>query len=157
MKNYEKAYRARLRQLSDRIVQAQDTIKILDSIKWGPEIEADFFKKKCKQLPKVDVGYYQKNSLAFDIHKKREEFQTLERDISREVGPISSIGHIMLRMCREYQEVLDLLIARGKPEFSALSQELYGSADDAFYVNAPRLKDLVPIVSHALANIKDKT
>ncbi|EDP46602.1 flavohemoglobin expression-modulating QEGLA motif protein [Rickettsiella grylli] len=157
MKNYEKAYRARLRQLSDRIVQAQDTIKILDSIKWGPEIEADFFKKKCKQLPKVDVDYYQKNSLAFDIHKKREEFQTLERDISREVGPISSIGHIMLRMCREYQEVLDLLIARGKPEFSALSQELYGSADDAFYVNAPRLKDLVPIVSHALANIKDKT
>jgi len=157
MKSYEKAYRARLRELSDRIVQAQDAIKILDSIKWGPEIQADFFKKKCKQLPKVNAEYYQKNKLAFDIHKKREEFQALERDINREVGQISSIGNIMLRMCREYQDVLNLLAARGTPEFSALSQELYGSADDAFYVNAPRLKDLVPIVSQALMNIKDKT
>lgn len=157
MKAYEKAYRARLRELSDRIVQAQEAIKILDGIKWGPEIQADFFKKKCKQLPKVDAEYYQKNPLAFDIQKKREEFQTLERDISREVGQFSSIGSIMLRMCREYQDVLDLIMARGKPEFSTLSQELYGSADDAFYVNAPRLKDLVPVVSQALMKIKDKT
>lgn len=157
MKSYEKAYRLRLRELSDRIVQAQEAIKILDSIKWGPEIQVEFFKEKCKQLPKVTADYYQKNNLAFDIHKKREEFQTLERDINREVGQFSSIGSIMLRMCREYQDVMDLLMARGKPEFSALSQELYGSADDAFYVNAPRLKDLVPVVSKALMNIKDKT
>lgn len=157
MKSYEKAYRARLRELSDRIVQAQEAIKILDSIKWGPEIQVDFFKKKCKQLPKVNAEYYLKNKLAFSIHKKREEFQALERDINREVGQISSIGNIMLRMCREYQDVLNLLAARGTPEFSALSQELYGSADDAFYVNAPRLKDLVPSVSQALMNIKDKT
>jgi len=157
MKSNEKAYRARLRELSDRIVQAQDAIKILDSIKWGPEIQADFFKKKCKQLPKVNAEYYQKNSLSFDICKKREEFQILERDINREVGQFSSIGRIMLRMCREYQDLLNLLMARGTPEFSALSKELYGSADDAFYVNAPRLKDLVPVVSQALMNIKDKT
>lgn len=157
MKSYEKAYRARLRELSDRIVQAQEAIKILDSIKWGPEIQVDFFKKKCKQLPKVNAEYYLKNSLAFDVCEKREEFQVLERDINREVGQLSSIGSIMLRMCREYQDVLRLLSARGTPEFSPLSQELYGSADDAFYVNAPRLKDLVPIVSQALANIKDKT
>ena len=157
MKTYEKAYRARLRELSDRIVRAQQDIRILDSIKWGAEIQNEFFNKKCKVLPKVDAAYYQKNSLAFDIAKKEEEFQTLERDISREVGQFSSIGSIMLRMCREYQDVLRLLAARGKPEFSALSQELYGSADDAFYVNAPRLKDLAPIVSKALAKIKDKT
>ncbi len=50
-----------------------------------------------------------------------------------------------------------LLPARGTPEFSALSQELYGSANDAFYVNAPRLKDLVPSVSQALMSIKNKT
>ncbi len=157
MKSNEKAYRARLRELSDRIVQAQDAIKILDSIKWRPEIQADFFKKKCKQLPKINAEYYQKNSLSFDICKKREEFQILERDINREVGQFSSIGRIMLRMCREYQDLLNLLMARGTPEFSALSKELYGSADDAFYVNAPRLKDLVPVVSQALMNIKDKT
>lgn len=157
MTSNEKAYRARLRELSDRIVQAQDTIKILESIKWGPEIETDFFNKKCKQLPKVDVDYYKNKGLTFNLHEKREEFQCLERDISREVGQFSSIGRIMLRMCHEYQDVLRLLSVRGKPEFSSLSQALYGSADDAFYVNAPRLKELVPIVSQALANIKDKT
>ena len=157
MKTYEKAYRARLRELSDRIVAAQQEIRILDSIKWGPEIQTAFFNKKCKELPDVDKAYYQKNSLAFDLHQKREEFQNLERDISREVGQFSSVGSIMLRMCREYQDVLRLLSARGTAEFSALAKELYGSADDAFYVNAPRLKDLVPIVSKALGNIKDKT
>lgn len=157
MKTYEKAYRARLRELSDRIVAAQQTLRILDSIKWGPEIQQAFFAKKCKELPKVDKAYYQKNHLLFELNKKRAEFQHLEVDISREVGQFSSVGSIMLRMCHEYQEVLRLIAARGTSEFTALSKELYGSADDAFYVNAPRLKDLVPSVSKALGLIKDKT
>ena len=57
MKTYEKAYRARLRELSDRIVRAQQDIRILDSIKWGAEIQNEFFNKKCKVLPKVDETY----------------------------------------------------------------------------------------------------
>lgn len=157
MKNSEKAYRQTLKTLSDRIVKAQQPIRILDSIKWESEIQITFFKKKCKELPVLDKHYYQKNNLSFDLEKKQEEFQHLERDISREVGQFSSVGSIMLRMCREYRDVLRLLKARGTPEFSLISQELYGSADDAFYVNAPRLKDLAQIVSAALDNIKDKT
>lgn len=157
MKNSEKAYRETLRKLSDRIVKAQQPIRILDSIKWGREIQIAFFEKKCKELPIVDNSYYQQNNLSFDFEKKQEEFQILERDISREVGQFSSVGSIMLRMCREYRDVLHLLKARGTEEFSPISQELYGSADDAFYVNAPRLKDLAQIVSAALGNIKDKT
>lgn len=95
--------------------------------------------------------------MGFNICEKHEEFQALERDINREVGQLSSIDRIMLRMCREYQDVLRLLSVRGTAEFSPSSKEMYSSADDAFYVNALRLKDLVPIVSHALANIQDKT
>jgi uncharacterized protein (TIGR02421 family) len=155
MKIHEKAYRHTLRELSDRIVQAQQPLRILDSIKWGPEIQTAFFAKKCKELPKVDTDYYKKNALEFDFANKQEEFQLLERDISREVGQFSSVGSIMLRMCREYRDVLYLLKARGTAKFSALAQELYGSSEDAFYVNAPRLKDLAQIVSAALDKVKD--
>ncbi|MDQ8038827.1 MAG: flavohemoglobin expression-modulating QEGLA motif protein [Rickettsiella sp.] len=157
MKNHEKTYRHTLRQLSDRIVSAQQALRILDSIKWDIEIQNKFFSKKCKELPDVNSEYYQKNKFSFDFSKKQEEFQLLERDINREVGQFSSVGSIMLRMCREYRDVLRLLKARGTVEFSAISQELYGSAEDAFYVNAPRLKDLAKVVSDALNNIKDKT
>lgn len=157
MANGKKAYHLTLRTLSDRIVKAQQPIRILDSIKWSGEIQQAFFAKKCKELPPVDSDYYQKNKFLFDFDEKNEEFQTLERDINRQVGEFSSVGSIMLRMCREYRDVLRLLKARGTLAFSGLSQELYGSADDAFYVNAPRLKDLAKIVSSALNNIKDKT
>ncbi|BBB15476.1 uncharacterized protein RVIR1_10030 [Candidatus Rickettsiella viridis] len=156
MGNYKKDGHLTLRLLSDRIVKAQQPIRILDSIKWGGEIQQAFFAKKCKELPPVDSDYYQKNKFSFDFDEKREEFQMLERDISRQVGQFSSVGSIMLRMCREYRYVLRFLEARGTAAFSGLSQELYGSADDAFYVNAPRLKDLAKIVSSALDNIKDK-
>lgn len=157
MNNYEKVYRHTLRKLSDRMVKAQQPIRILDSIKWGKEIQDTFFSKQCKEFPRVDGNYYEKNTISFDFAKKQEEFQLLERDISKQVGQFSSVGSIMLRMCREYRYVLRLLKARGTTEFSLLSQELYGSADDAFYVNAPRLKDLAKIVSAALDKIKDKT
>ena len=157
MKNHETIYRHTLRQLSDRIVAAQQPIRILDSIKWGMDVQNNFFANKCKELPAVNAQYYQKNNLLFDVEKKQEEFQHLERDISRKVGQFSSVGSIMLRMCREYRDVLRLLQARGRAEFSSISQELYGSADDAFYVNAPRLKELAQTVSAVLNNIKDKT
>jgi uncharacterized protein (TIGR02421 family) len=157
MKNSEKDHRNILRALSDRIVEAQRPIHILDSIKWTSEIQNDFFSKKCKELPPVNGDFYKKNTVSFEFEKKGEEFQCIERDINRQVGQFSAVGSIMLRMCREYRDVLRLLQARGTEEFSALSQELYGSADDAFYVNAPRLKDLAKIISAALDKLKDKT
>lgn len=149
------AYHQTLRSLSDRIVEAQQPIRVLDAIKWGPEIQEDFFKNKFKKLPAVDCDYYQKHVLPFDPEIKKEELYALERDIRREVGQFSSVGTIMQRICREYREVVRMLSKRGKAEFSKISQELYGSADDAFYVNAPRLKDLAKVVSNTLAQIKD--
>lgn len=155
MANNTESYHQALRELSDRIVQAQRPIRILDAIKWNAEVEEDFFKNKCKQMPKIDAGFYQNNLLTFDPEKKKEELYNLERDIRREVGQFSSVGTIMQRICREYREVVRMLSKRGTPEFSKISQELYGSADDAFYVDAPRLKDLAIAISGALDNLKD--
>ena len=62
----------------------------------------------------------------------------------------------MQRMCREYYRVVEMLMARGTPKFTEISQELYGSSEDAFHVGAPTLKDLAALVSTTLANIKNQ-
>lgn len=155
MSTTTESYHQTLRNLSDRIVQAQRPIRVLDAVKWGPEIQEAFFESGCKELPIVDAHYYARNALPFDPEKKKEELYTLERDIRREVGQFSSVGTIMQRMCREYREVVRMLSKRGLPEFSKISQELYGSADDAFYVDAPRLKDLASVVSATLVKLKN--
>jgi uncharacterized protein (TIGR02421 family) len=147
-------YQKTVRDLSDRLVQAQRPIRVLDSVKWDNEVKENFFKNKCQELPAVDKNYYQKHLLPFDPATKKEELYTLERDIRRLLGQMSPVGNIMQRMCREYREVVRMLEARGTAEFSKISQELYGSAEDAFYAGAPRLRDLAINVSDTLQHLK---
>jgi len=149
-------YQQTVYELSERLVKAQQPIRVLDAIKWDNGIKEEFFKAKGKKLPLVDTTYYQKHSLPFDPNNKKEEFYTLERDVRRLLGQFSAVGNIMQRMCREYRELIRMLEARGLPEFSKISQELYGSAEDAFYAGAPRLRDLATLISNALANLKDQ-
>ena len=151
-------YQQTVHELSERLVKAQRPIRVLDAIKWGNDIQEEFFKSKCKKLPKVDVEYYQKtNPLPFDPEKKQEEFFDLEHDIRRLLGQFSAVGNIMQRMCHEYRELVRMLEYRGTPKFTKISQELYGSSDDAFYAGAPKLSDLAELVSHTLKNLKDST
>lgn len=147
-------YEKIVRTLSDRIVDAQKPIRILNALKWDNHIKDYFFKHKFKKLPPIDAEYYQKNSLSFDPVKKTEEFYAIELDIRRKLGQFSGIGGIMRRMCREYREVVRMLMARGTPEFTKISQDLYGSSDDAFYAGAPTLTDLAILVSQTLTRIK---
>ena len=150
-------YQQTVRDLSDRLVKAQQPIRVLDAIKWGPEIQEAFFKAKCKKLPPIHKDYYLANNpLNFDPEEKQEEFYKLERDIRRLLGQFSPVGNIMQRMCREYRELVRMLLARGTNEFSKISQELYGSSDDAFYAGAPKLSDLADLVSHTLTNLKEQ-
>ena len=147
-------YQQTIRDLSDRIVTAQKPIRVLDAIKWDNSIQDSFFESKFKKLPAIDRAYYEKNPLPFDPVLKKEELYTIELDIRRQLGQFSAVGAIMQRMCREYRELVRMLQARGDPEFSKLSQELYGSSDDAFYAGAPSLTDLAEMISEALTNIK---
>ena len=59
----------------------------------------------------------------------------------------------MQRMCREYREVIRMLVARGTPEFSAIAQELYGSTSDVFYAGAPTLNDLANTLCQTLPSL----
>ncbi len=147
-------YQQTLRSLSERIVEAQKPIRILNALKWPIDVQVQFFEKKCRELPLITANTYHKNPLQFEPNEKREEFYAIERDIRRQLGQFSGVANVMLRICREYREVVRLMEARGTPEFTKISQELYGSSQDAFYAGAPTLRDLAESVTTTLARIK---
>jgi uncharacterized protein (TIGR02421 family) len=151
-------YHQVIRELSEKIVAAQRPIRILDALKWNSTVEEAFFKSGCKELPNVRGSeFYEQNPLKFDPDKKMDEFNQIERDIRRELGQFNSVGTIMQRMCREYCTVVEMLNARGTPHFTRYAQQLYGSADDAFYAGAPTLTDLAILISNTLSCIEKQT
>lgn len=150
-------YEQAIHELSERIIAAQKPIRILDALKWDASIQDFFFRHKCKKLPLINQEYYlEKNPLSFDPQQKIAEFHEIDRGIRRRLGQYSGIGSIMQRMCYEYCRVVEMLEARGTSRFTAISQELYGSSEDAFHVGAPTLKDLATLVTNTLSNIKDQ-
>ncbi len=154
MSEHNVRYLETLRQLSDRIVEAQRPIRILDSVKWGPEIRRAFFSGGCRELPAVDREYYRRcNPLDFDPAAKRAELRAIERDVSRNLGQLNPLSAIMRRICREYGTVVRMLEARGTPEFGLLSEELYGSASDVFHAGDPTLADLGSVMEQTLVNL----
>jgi uncharacterized protein (TIGR02421 family) len=146
-------YQASVRSLSDRLVEAQRPIRILDAIKWDDDIERAFFAAGARELPPVTRDYYARRPLPFDPDKKVEEFRSLENDIRRQLGDADAPGQIMRRMCQEYRDVVALLRQRGTPAFAEMSVRLYGSAADSFHAGAPNLADLGRMMSAALANL----
>ena len=146
-------YQLVVRALSDRIVEAQTPIRVLDAVKWDENVRSEFLKHKGKALPQVDRDYYVNRPLAFDTAAKKLEFQNIERDVTRQLGQFNPVGQIMRRMCREYRMVIRMLEARGTEDFGLISQELYGAASDAFHAGDPTLADLGVMFSGFLNNI----
>ncbi len=149
-------YQRIVRDLSDRIVEAQTPVRVLDAVKWDENTRQGFFAAKGRELPQIDRAYYEGRPLAFDSSAKKQEFQDIERDITRQLGQFNPVGQIMRRMCKEYRMVIRMLEARGTPDFGMISQELYGAASDAFHAGDPTLADLGLMLSDYLNNIADR-
>jgi uncharacterized protein (TIGR02421 family) len=147
------AYQQLIRSLSDRLVEAQRPIRILDAIKWDDDIERAFFAAGCRELPPVTRDYYRARPLPFDPKQKRQEFLDLERDIRQRLGKYNAAGQIMARCCAEYRQVVDLLASRGTPAFAALSERLYGGSADSFHAGDPTLADLGRMLCGSLDNL----
>src|SRR5438309_1758528 len=146
-------YETQIRRLSDRLVEAQRPIRILDAIKWDDDIERHFFAKGCRELPPVTREYYQSRALPFDPEPKLHELHGIERDIRRQLGEFNAPGQIMARMCQEYREVVHLLTHRGTRAFAEIAERLYGSASDSFHAGDPNLADLGHMMSDILDNL----
>jgi len=151
------AYESMVRALSERVVEAQRPIRILDAIKWDEDVERAFFDKGGRELPPVTRDYYQARPLPFDAEQKLHEFHTIERDIRRQLGEFNAPGQIMARMCEEYREVVHLLTHRGTRAFAEISERLYGSASDSFHAGDPNLADLGHMLSDILDNLSHET
>jgi uncharacterized protein (TIGR02421 family) len=150
-------YESMVRALSDRLVEAQRPIRILDAIKWDDDVEKAFFAKGCRELPPVTHDYYQRRPLPFDPEQKLHELHQIERDLRRQLGEFNAPGQIMTRMCQEYREVVHLLMHRGTPTFAEISERLYGSAADSFHAGDPNLADLGHMMSDILDNLSHDT
>jgi uncharacterized protein (TIGR02421 family) len=149
------AYHQTIRALSDRIVEAQRPIRVLDALKWDESVEKRFLEKGGKELPDVTREYYAKNPLPFDVEAKNREFYDIERDVRRDMGTMNAAGQMMLRACKEYRIVLSMLSLRGTSDFSAISQGLYGSTYDRFHAGDPTLGDLGRTMAQIMARLKD--
>jgi uncharacterized protein (TIGR02421 family) len=151
------AYESLVRALSDRLVEAQRPIRVLDAIKWDEEVERTFFERGCRELPAITRDYYLSRPLPFDPEQKLHELHTIERDIRRQLGEFNPPGQIMARMCQEYREVVRLLTHRGTRAFGEISERLYGSASDSFHAGDPNLADLGHMMSDILDNLSHET
>src|SRR5580693_785854 len=80
------SYESLVRSLSDRLVEAQRPIRILDAIKWDDDIERVFFEKGGRELPPVTRDYYHVRQLPSAPETKLHELHTIERDIRRQLG-----------------------------------------------------------------------
>jgi uncharacterized protein (TIGR02421 family) len=150
-------YEGMVRALSERLVEAQRPIRILDAIKWDEDVERAFFDKGCRELPPVTREYYLKRPLPFDPEGKLRELHRIERDIRRQLGEFNAPGQIMARMCQEYREVVRLLTHRGTPVFAEISERLYGSATDSFHAGDPNLADLGHMLSDTLDHLSHES
>jgi uncharacterized protein (TIGR02421 family) len=146
-----------VRSLSDRLVEAQRPIRILDAIKWDDEVERAFFEKNARELPPVTRDFYLSRPLPFDPEQKFHELHGIERDIRRQLGEFNAPGQIMSRMCQEYADVVRMLTHRGSRAFAEISERLYGSASDSFHAGDPNLADLGHMMSDILDNLSHET
>jgi len=135
------------------MVEAQRPIRILDAVKWDASVRDAFFRAGARELPPVDREYYRSRPLPYDPEQKKLEFDAIARDIRRSLGQFNPLGKMMERICREYCDVVRMLESRGLPEFSSLSQQLYGSSTDAFHAGDPSLGDMAMLLSETLENL----
>lgn len=142
-----------IQELSQRIVEAQRKIRILDSIKWDETVRHEFFKAKGKKLPPVDQAYYKNKPLPFNVREKQEEFRLILRDAQNQLGQYSTLTRLIRRQCEEYSRAAQMLAVRGTPAFSELAMELYGSPNDVFYAGGPRMCEMGTLLFDVLTDL----
>jgi uncharacterized protein (TIGR02421 family) len=150
-------YKEKVKSISERLVEAQRPIRILDAIKWDPSVETDFFSRKACELPRIDSEYYKKIALGFDPQKKHDEFEEILNEIRLQLGPDDDLGHLLSTMASEYQDVVKMLAARGSKTFWETSRKLYGSPKDKFFEDSNTVLELGRLLHSILSNLEGKS
>jgi uncharacterized protein (TIGR02421 family) len=144
---------SQIRLLSDRLVDAQRPLRILEAIHWQPDVEEQFFARNCRELPPMTRKGYERNPLPFDRRPKLRELRELEHDICRQLGHANACSQMMLQRCREYRRVVELLSSRGTPTFAAVSQGLFGSSGWISRNNSMSLRAIGKLIKQAVTHL----
>lgn len=134
--------------------QAQKPIQILDAIKWNDGIEEQIIKNKFKEMPKID---FRDRPLKYDPEKKLQEFKELRLKITRALGPTDPLGSILIRNCLQYEDVVRMLMNRGKTAFYDYSKKLYGSPTELMSDGKTKLSDLATTMDSLLNSLNEST
>lgn len=150
-------YKEKLKLLSERLVDVQRQVRLIDVVKWDPKVLEDVKKAKFKELPKVNAEYYEKIPLGYEPNAKIAEFQAIIDEVTQEIGTEDSLGRILIDSCREYQTLVRMLNVRGKPEFYEFSKQLYGSPQDHFFGSLSTVKDLGLHLYNILSTVEGRS
>ena len=148
-------YREKVKRLSQRIVEAQKPIRILDAIKWDPSVEQQLRKTHFKQMPKIGPEHYQKIELGYDPNRKIEELADLAKDIRSSLGDEDPLTRLMVSTTEQYLDVVNMLLYRGQKQFWEYSKRLYGSPKDKFFGDQNTILDLGRLLYEILNRIDD--
>ena len=143
----DQKYKNSILDLSLILTELQRPIQILDAVKWHDSVDEFLIKTHFKELPEIN---YDNRPLKYDPIKKLQEFKELRLKIQRELGPNDSLGLIMSRNCIQYEDVIRMLMVRGKSEFYNYSKKLYGSANEIMGDGKTKLSDLALVMEGLL-------
>ncbi len=149
-------YKEKLKLHSERLVEAQKQIRVLDTLKWDPKILEEVRKSKFKELPKVWDNYYENAPFPFDPEKRVQELEDVCNGIITDLGSEDPLGKILLASAREYQDLVRMLQNRGKPQFYEYSKKLYGAPSDHFMGSQSTVKDLGLHLYNILSGLPDR-
>src|SRR5690554_627884 len=150
-----RSYKEKVSKLAERLVRAQQPIRVLDHIKWPAQVFESFRSSGWKELPRIGPEYYQKVPLGYDLEAKKAELREIEQDVARQLGSSDGIGRILAESASEYARVVELLEARGTPTFYELSRQLYGSARDVFADGLVTVRDVAHDFYEVLTQLDD--
>lgn len=149
-------YKEKIHRYSERIVQAQRPIRILDAIKWPASVEEDLIKSKYQEIPDIGPDYYSTLELGFEPIKKRDELADIIVEIRRDLGSDDPLARLLSEIAEEYILVVEMLEARGTREFWEHSRRLYGSPQDKFFDDRNTISDLGQLLYTILSGIDEK-
>jgi uncharacterized protein (TIGR02421 family) len=145
-------YKNKILDLSILYNSAQKPIQILDAVKWSEEIEESIIKSKFKEMPVID---YSACPLKYDPEKKLQEFKELRLKIVRDLGASDPLGLILARNCMQYEDVVRMLMNRGKPQFYDYSKKLYGSPTEIMGDGKTKLSDMATTMDSLLNSLNE--
>lgn len=148
----DQKYKNIILDLSLILTELQKPIQILDAVKWSDSVDEFIIKNNFKELPDIS---YDNRPLKYDPIKKLQEFKELRLKIQRELGPRDPLGLIMTRNCVQYEDVIRMLMVRGKSDFYDYSKKLYGSANEIMGDGKTKLSDLAMVMDGLLNSLNE--